>query len=60
MDIVKEAVAKKAKNSRRSNIVKRFFSRAKLIIRDQRKLMGPQHLELLHFSYGTKLPLTIL
>ena len=62
VDIVREAVAKKAKNSRRatkyrsmnhlvttSNIVERLFSRAKLIMRDQRKLMEPQHLELLLF-----------
>ena len=62
VDIVKEAVAKKAKNSRRatkyrslnylvtaSNIVERLLSRVKLIMRDKRKLMEPQHLELLLF-----------
>jgi len=62
MDIVREATAKKAKNCNAatkyrsmnhlvttSNIVERLFSRAKLVMTDQRKLMEPQHLELLLF-----------
>ena len=48
-----------------SNIVKRLFSKAKLIVRDQRKLMEPQPLELLLFLrcnkfYVSKLPSMIL